>query len=102
METPSTLETIAALGRVWKSMADITHGLSKEQWATPTECPGWDVADQLVHIIGIERQIEGETPPSGDVGALAHVKNPIGEWNEQWILSRRQQVAIRLEMNSLK
>ena len=89
METPSTLETIAALGRVWKSMADITHGLSKERWATPTECPGWNVADQLVHIIGIERQIEGETPPSGDVGALAHVKNPIGEWNEQWILSRR-------------
>jgi uncharacterized protein (TIGR03083 family) len=89
METHSPQETVAALGRVWKSMADITQGLSPEQWATPTECPGWDVADQLVHIIGIERQIEGETPPSGDVSALDHVKNSIGEWNEQWILSRR-------------
>ena len=70
-------------------MARITEGLSREQWATPTECPGWDVADQLVHIIGIERQIEGEAPPGGQVSDIAHVKNPIGEWNEQWILSRR-------------
>ena len=29
------------------------------EWALPTECPGWDVKDQLSHLIGVERAHHG-------------------------------------------
>ena len=36
--------------------------LTDEQWALPTDCPGWSVQDHVAHMIGTERMLLGEQP----------------------------------------
>jgi len=89
MTEMSTNDVLNALDEVWSSLYEVTSDLSEAQWATITDCPGWDVKDQLSHLIGIELSLEGEAPPEVELPQLAHVKNPIGEMNERWVQARR-------------
>jgi hypothetical protein len=82
-------EVIDGLEEVWASMLEATEGLEEAQWATPTACPGWDVRDQLSHLIGIERSLMGDAPPAIELGETSHLRNPIGEMNELWVEERR-------------
>ncbi len=78
-----------ALAETWEALAEVSSGLSGTEWALPTECPGWDVKDQLSHLIGIERAIMGEPVPewSGPLGD--HVKNDFAAANEPFVAVRR-------------
>jgi uncharacterized protein (TIGR03083 family) len=80
-----------ALTETWGSLAEVCLDLSDSEWALPTECPGWDVKDQLSHLIGIEQAIMGEPAPewSGPLGA--HVKNDFAATNEPYVAVRRGQ-----------
>jgi uncharacterized protein (TIGR03083 family) len=78
-----------ALAETWGSLADACHELSSNEWALETECPGWDVKDQLSHLIGIERVITGEAAPTWDRPLGPHVKNDFAASNEPWIAVRR-------------
>lgn len=89
MENKNNQEIVDALEEVWTSIADATAGLTEHEWAAVTPCPGWDVKDNLSHLIGIERSIEGETPPQIELGATDHLRNAIGELNELWVEDRR-------------
>jgi len=81
---------IDMLEQVWSSMAELGASLDETEWKAPSECPGWSVQDNLVHITALERFILGEPLPSTDVpDDLPHVKNDIGRSNERWIESRR-------------
>jgi uncharacterized protein (TIGR03083 family) len=78
------------LEQVWSSMAELGASLDETEWKAPSECPGWSVQDNLVHITAMERFILGDPLPQGDVpDDLPHVKNDIGRSNERWIESRR-------------
>ncbi len=79
----------AALGETWGGLSDVTHELSAGEWSLPTECPGWDVKDQLSHLIGIERSIMGEPEPAWNAPLGEHVKNDFAARNERWIAVRR-------------
>ncbi len=83
------LEATEALAETWGGLAEVTSELSDTEWALPTECPGWDVKDQLSHLIGIERIIMGEPAPEWDGPPGDHVKNDVGARNEAWIAVRR-------------
>ncbi len=83
------LEARVALAETWGGLAEVTSELSDTEWALPTECPGWDVKDQLSHLIGIERIIMGEPAPESDAPLGDHVKNDVGARNEAWIAVRR-------------
>ena len=83
------LEATEALAETWGGLAEVTTELSDTEWALPTECPGWDVKDQLSHLIGIERIIMGEPAPEWDGPRGDHVKNDVGARNEAWIAVRR-------------
>jgi uncharacterized protein (TIGR03083 family) len=75
-----------------KAMDGVTvafDGLTEEQWSTATDCPGWDVKDNLSHIIGTEHFLIGKTPTSHRAPQFDYVKNPIGEMNENEIDVRR-------------
>jgi uncharacterized protein (TIGR03083 family) len=78
-----------ALAETWSSLADACHELSPTEWALPTECPGWDVKDQLSHLIGIERSIMGEAVPGWEGPLGPHVKNDFAAVNEPWVAVRR-------------
>src|SRR3954466_8238460 len=75
---------------VWRSMAELGATLDEVEWKAPSECPGWTVQDNLVHLTALERFILGDPLPTDDVpDDLPHVKNDIGKANERWIQSRR-------------
>lgn len=79
----------AALAETWESLAGVCNGLRAEDWARPTGCPGWCVQDHLSHLIGLERSLLGELPPTFDEPFGDHVRNPFAEENEPWIAVRR-------------
>lgn len=89
----------AALRETWDGLAEACYELSSNEWAQPTECPGWDVKDQLSHLIGIERSLLGEAPPEWDGPLGDHVKNDFGAMNEAWVAVRRplEGAAVRAE-----
>ena len=89
-----------ALAETWGSLADACHELSSTEWALPTECPGWDVKDQLSHLIGIERSIMGEAAPVWDSPLGPHVKNDFAVVNEPWVASVALAAALRCTPNS--
>src|SRR5215204_6212354 len=78
------------LQHVWHSMTELGASLDEVEWKAPSECPGWSVQDNLVHITAMERFILGDPLPTEDVpDDLPHVKNDVGRSNERWIESRR-------------
>jgi uncharacterized protein (TIGR03083 family) len=83
------LQATAALGETWGSLAGVSHDLSAGEWALPTECPGWDVKDQLSHLVGIERSLMGEPVPAWDGPLGDHVKNDLAAMHEPWVAVRR-------------
>jgi uncharacterized protein (TIGR03083 family) len=77
------------LEETWGALAEVCFELSANEWALPTACPGWDVKDQLSHLIGIERAIMGEPVPEWDGPPAEHVKNDFGATNEPFVAVRR-------------
>ncbi len=82
-------DTIDKLVSVWAATSELCAGLTAEQWKLPTDCPGWTVQDNLSHLIGIERMLQGlpGAPAIAELGP--HVKNDIGKSNEYEIEARR-------------
>jgi uncharacterized protein (TIGR03083 family) len=83
------LVATAALAGTWGSLAEVCHDLSGTEWSLPTGCPGWDVKDQLSHLIGIERSLLGQPVPEWDGPLGDHVKNDFAAINERWVAVRR-------------
>ncbi len=79
---------IDGLEQIWAEWTDWATGLSDEDWATPSRCPGWTVQDNLAHIIGTERMLQGNAAPEVEF-PTEHLKNPIAEGNERWVESMR-------------
>ncbi len=46
-------------------MAELGASLDETAWKAPSECPGWSVQDNLVHITALERFILGDPLPIG-------------------------------------
>jgi len=88
--SPENVARVDMLEHVWTSMSELGAALDEAEWKAPSECPGWTVQDNLVHITALERFILGDPLPAEDVpDDLPHVKNDIGRSNERWIESRR-------------
>jgi uncharacterized protein (TIGR03083 family) len=84
---PAKRVAAANLGLVWASLNSLLSGLDQSQWETPTDCPGWDVQDQVSHLIGTESVLLG-LPAPAPVEA-PHVRNPLGAGIEGWVAERR-------------
>jgi uncharacterized protein (TIGR03083 family) len=81
---------VALFEDVWGDVIAVCDGLTDEQWARPTDCPGWSVQDNVAHMIGTERMLSGEQPTGGaEAGDAPYIRNDIGKANEQWIASYR-------------
>jgi uncharacterized protein (TIGR03083 family) len=87
---------VDALAETWASIAALSEALTPPEWAMPTECPGWEVRDQLAHMIGTERSQAGDPVPEIAVGDGANIRNDIGRKNQRWIESQRSQTPAEL------
>jgi uncharacterized protein (TIGR03083 family) len=81
--------TIDTLEEVFVSLSELGADLTEEQWKTPTDLPHWSVQDNLSHLIAIERMLEGLPGTAHRASATDHVRNPIGEANENEVDARR-------------
>ncbi len=84
-----TLDTIDTLEQCWHSLGELIGPLTEVEWKTATDLPGWSVQDNLSHLIGVERMLQGLPATEHRAPAADHVRNPIGEMNEHEIDARR-------------
>jgi uncharacterized protein (TIGR03083 family) len=83
-------ELVDMLDELWSSIDALGAELDDAAWKQLTECPGWSVQDNLVHLTALESFILGRPLPAHDVpDDLPHVRNDIGKANERWVESRR-------------
>ncbi len=82
MSTP--IETIDNLERCWASSGELAAGLSPEQWATPSLCPGWSAQGVFAHVVSIEEVLSGwwpdrptDPPPFARISAIHDELNAI-------------------------
>jgi len=80
---------VLALAETWESILSLGAGLRDDEWALPTDCPGWSVKDHLSHMIGTESIITGRPTPAADLDQFDYLRNAIGRTNEAWIEERR-------------
>ncbi len=81
--------TIDQLTALFTAVSTLCSDLTDEQWATPTDCPGWDVKDTVSHLIGTERLLQKLPATTHRAADAEHVKNAIGQFNENEIDARR-------------
>lgn len=81
--------TIDKLEECWSSISELGAALSEQEWKTATDLPGWSVQDNLSHLIGIERVMEGLAATEHRGPKPDYVRNVIGEMNEHEVDVRR-------------
>lgn len=77
------------------SFGSVVEELEPEEWAVPTDCPGWDVADVVAHVVTFEAMLDGDPTPESAIDD-AHVRNEIGRSNELWVQSWRGRPHVEL------
>lgn len=82
-------DTIDQLAETWQSISNLCAGLDEHQWKTPTDLPGWTVQDNLAHLIGTERMLQGLPPTEHRAQDADHVRNAIGAATEHEVDLRR-------------
>lgn len=85
----SPVDLVTMLLATWSSLDAMLGALDEPQWKSPTQCPGWSVQDTVSHLIATERLLAGDPSTTHRATDLAHTRNPIGEWNEHEVDSRR-------------
>jgi len=83
------LDTIDTLDECFRALSELGASLTEAEWKTPTDLPGWTVQDNLSHLVGIDRALQGLAPTEHRATATDHVRNPIGEMNEHEVDARR-------------
>lgn len=75
---------------LYTSWTALVTGLGADDWGRPTGCPGWDVADNVAHVIGVERACLGDPEPAHDLpDGLDHVRDAFGAYMEVHVDARR-------------
>lgn len=89
----SDRDTLAGYIDTWAaSIADfiaLLEALQPEDWARPTDLPGWDVRAVASHVAHLESILGGGPHETAEVGDLAHVTSPMGQFTEIGVITRR-------------
>ncbi len=85
---------------VYAAVLGLADGLGADAWSSPTGCPGWDVKDQLSHIIGVERTMLGEPDEEVELPDLPHLANDFARAVEPAVHLRRARSPHELVMEA--
>jgi uncharacterized protein (TIGR03083 family) len=93
-------ERLSALVAVWWEAIDsFTHLLEHvddDEWATPTDLPGWDVHAVAAHTAHLEALLAGRPHDDVEVVDAPHARGTMGQFTEQGVLARRGESADQL------
>ncbi len=76
----------------WEAVDSFTHLLEHvgdDQWATPTDLPGWDVHAIAAHTAHLEALLAGRQHDDVEIGDVPHARGTLGQFNEQGVAARR-------------
>jgi uncharacterized protein (TIGR03083 family) len=63
--------TVTGIAQTWNEWAALGGGLDTDGWATPTRCPGWDVAALFAHVsifpVILAEASRMDAPPTGEL-----------------------------------
>lgn len=59
-------DALDGLEATWSSTISLCESLGEDDWSRATGCPGWDVRDQVAHIVGIESDLLGWPSAASD------------------------------------
>ena len=82
-------DTIDKLAETFAALSSLCAGFDEAQWNTPTDLPAWTVKDNLSHLIGTERMLQGLPTTEHRAVDTSMAKNAIGEANEHAVDARR-------------
>jgi uncharacterized protein (TIGR03083 family) len=83
-----------ALDQTWTSIDKLLRPLPASSYDAMTPCPGWSVKDVLSHLVGFEMMLRGAPVPEFHGDWPDHVHNPVGEFNEAFVQSRRDELGL--------
>ena len=93
-------DRLSALVAVWWEAIDsFTHLLEHvgdDEWATPTDLPGWDVHAIAAHTAHLEALLAGRPHDDVEVVDAPHAHGMMGEFTEQGVIARRGESADQL------
>jgi uncharacterized protein (TIGR03083 family) len=83
-------DSVENLARIWSSIDDLCRAFTEEEWKRPTALPGWNVQDNLSHLVDYESRAIGRPGPDHEPVDISHTRNPIAEANEIGVDYRRR------------
>jgi uncharacterized protein (TIGR03083 family) len=92
-EAATDRERLAGYVDVWwqavRDFTDLLERLPADQWAVPTDLPGWDVHDIAAHTAHLEAVLAGAPEETIELEPPAHAKGLMGLYTEQGVVARR-------------
>lgn len=91
LDTKSSLDPMKTYLEAVLDFYATLNSLTAEQWALPTPCPGWSVADIVAHTIDLDSMAVGELAPNHEPrwDELSHVRTPSHQFTERGVDYRR-------------
>jgi uncharacterized protein (TIGR03083 family) len=80
-----------ALDQTWTSIDRLVRPQPPGSYDAMTPCPGWSVKDVLSHLLGFEKMLHGDPVPAHHGAWPSYVHNPIGEFNEAFVQTYRDE-----------
>ena len=88
-------ERLSALVAVWWEAVDsftrVLEHVGDDQWAVPTDLPGWDVHAVAAHTAHLESLLAGRRHEDIDIGEVPHARGTMGRFTEQGVVVRRDE-----------
>jgi uncharacterized protein (TIGR03083 family) len=88
MSDPDLGPLLRAMDQTWTSIVELGESLAPEEFALPTRCPGWDVHDQIAHVVSVEQLLAGG-PLAPEAPPAAYIRNEFGAFMERGVQALR-------------
>ena len=89
---PSAENRLQSYVDTWEAaVADVVallRSLDEDDWARPTDLPGWDVRAVAAHLAHLESELAGNAQQEVDVSEAEHVVSVTGAYTERGPLTR--------------
>ena len=94
-QLPAQTYDLATLLDAWEgalhAVSELGKRLTPQQWAAPTECPGWTAGDVVRHLAWVEAFLAGRRDPEHEMDwtQFPHVQSDFARLTEQGVDVRR-------------
>jgi uncharacterized protein (TIGR03083 family) len=94
MQQPQPIIVIDLFPEILDALLELLSGLSDDEWAAPTVCPGWSVKDLAGHLLGddvgmLSRRRDGYRHSNAVFASWSDLVALINRQNAEWVETAR-------------